>query len=49
MDEAITMVLWAIKNNKGGEIIPKLKSYKVIDLAKVIGPSCKLKFTGKTR
>lgn len=47
MDEAIRMVLWAIKNNKGGEIIiPKLKSYKVIDLAKVIGPSCKLKFTG---
>jgi len=47
MDDAIKMVLWALKRNKGGEIIiPKLKSYRVIDLAKVIGPNCKLKYTG---
>ena len=47
MDEAIKMVLWSMKNTIGGEIIiPKLKSYKIVDLAKIIGPDCKTIFTG---
>jgi UDP-N-acetylglucosamine 4,6-dehydratase (inverting) len=47
MNDAIKMVLWAMKNTNGGEIIiPKLKSYKIIDLAKIIGPDCKISFIG---
>ena len=31
----------------GGEIfVPKLKSYRIIDVAEAIGPNCKRKFIG---
>ena len=41
------MVLWSTTNNLGGEIfVPKIPSYNILDLAKAIGPSCKIKFTG---
>ena len=31
----------------GGELfVPKIPSYKILDLAKAIGPECKLKFNG---
>ena len=31
------MVLWSLVNSKGGEIlVPKLKSYNIIDFAKAI-------------
>jgi FlaA1/EpsC-like NDP-sugar epimerase len=37
------MVLWSLENLNGGEIlVPKLDSYKVLDLAKAIGPECKI-------
>jgi UDP-N-acetylglucosamine 4,6-dehydratase (inverting) len=47
MEDAIKMVLWTEKNTKGGEIVvPKLKSFKITDLAKVIAPNLKVTFTG---
>ena len=41
------MVDWAFKNALGGEIfVPKIPSYKILDLAKAICPNCDIKFTG---
>jgi len=48
LEEAIEMVLWSINRNMGGEIfIPKLPSYRILDLAKAIGENCKIKIIGK--
>ncbi len=47
LKESVNMVLFALKNSLGGEIfVPKIPSYKVVELAKAIGPSCKLKNIG---
>ena len=47
LEDAIRMVKWALENSLGGEIfVPKLKSYRIMDLAEAIGPSCKKEFTG---
>lgn len=47
MDQAIDMVEWALKNLKGSEIfVPKLKSFKVIDLIKSINLNPKIKIIG---
>jgi len=47
MDDAIQMVLWTCQNAIGGEIvIPKLSSFLVSDLAKVIAPNSKIKIVG---
>lgn len=46
-DDAIQMVLWGIQNTKGGEIVvPKIPSYKIMDLAKTISPESKIKIIG---
>lgn len=46
MKEAIEMALWGLKNLGHGQIlIPKLPSYRVIDLAKIFN-KCKIKFIG---
>ena len=48
MDEAIEMINWSILNCQGKEIvIPKLKSYKLVDLVKAIAPKCKIIEEGK--
>tara|TARA_A100001388_G_C28751614_1_gene492511 strand:- start:785 stop:1789 length:1005 start_codon:yes stop_codon:yes gene_type:complete len=45
--EGVEMVNWVIKNAVGGEIfVPKIPSYKILDLANAIGPSCEKKFIG---
>ena len=45
--EGVNMVLWALKNSIGGEIlIPKIPSYKITDLADAIGPNCEKKVVG---
>ena len=50
LKESVEMVDWAINNSLGGEIIvPKLKSYRIIDLAKAIKPNNKLKIIGMKR
>lgn len=47
LDQAIEMVMWSLKNTIGGEIIvPKIPSFKITDLAKVIDPKVKIKFIG---
>ncbi|MBO8232376.1 UDP-N-acetylglucosamine 4,6-dehydratase (inverting) [Prochlorococcus marinus str. MU1402] len=47
LEESIRMVLWAIENAVGGEIIiPKIPSYKITDLAQAIGPNCDKKILG---
>ncbi len=47
VEQAIDMVEWSFKNNQGGEIvIPKIKSFKVTDLAKAINPKSKIKIIG---
>jgi len=48
LDEGIDTVLWCLKNMLGGEIVvPKLPSYRIMDLAKAISPNIKIKFIGK--
>ncbi len=47
LEEGIDLVLWSLKNCRGGEIfVPKIPSYKILDLAKAIDPKCKIKFIG---
>ena len=47
LEQSIEMVDWAISKSIGGEIIiPKIPSFKVIDLAKVIAPNAKINFIG---
>tara|TARA_B100001063_G_C16684694_1_gene513696 strand:- start:61 stop:1053 length:993 start_codon:yes stop_codon:yes gene_type:complete len=47
LDDAIELVLLSLKKAKGGEIfVPKLKSYRLLDLAKAIAPKAKFSFTG---
>jgi UDP-N-acetylglucosamine 4,6-dehydratase/5-epimerase len=41
LQEGVDMVLWAIENAGGGEIfVPKIPSYRIIDVAKAVGPDC---------
>ncbi len=47
LNDSVKMVMFAIKNTQGSEIlVPKIPSYKIMDLAKSIGPSSKIKFIG---
>ncbi len=47
LDQAIDMVIWAIKNALGGEVIvPKIPSYRILDLAEAILPGGKTKIVG---
>ena len=47
MNEALEMIVWLIKNQKGGEIlIPKIPSSRITDLAKAIDPNKKHKIIG---
>ncbi len=47
LEEAVQMVLWSLQKNIGGEIfVPKLPSYRILDLANAIDNKCKLKFVG---
>ena len=47
IEKAIDVVMWSIKNSVGGEIlVPKIPSYKLIDLAKAINIKSKLKIIG---
>jgi len=47
LDEAVKFVFERIKEMKGSEIfVPKLSSYRIIDLAKSINPKKKIKFIG---
>ena len=50
LEEGVRMVDWVCKNALGGEIfIPKIPSYKIVDIAKAINPKNKLKIVGIRR
>lgn len=48
LSEGVNFVLKSLKIAKGGEIfVPKIPSYKIMDLAKAIAPEAKIKLIGK--
>lgn len=47
LEYAVEVVMWSLKNLIGGELlIPKLPSYKIMDLAKAISSKCKTPIIG---
>ncbi len=47
LEEGVNMVLYALENAWGGELfVPKIPSYKITDVAKAVGPDCKLEDVG---
>ena len=47
LEDATSMVFWAINNSVGGEIfVPKIPSYNILDLAEAIGPNCEKRIIG---
>ncbi len=47
LKDGVKMVMYALQNAWGGEIfIPKIPSYKILDIAQAIAPDCKLEFVG---
>ena len=45
--EGVQMVLWALENAGGGEIfVPKIPSYRIVDVAAAVAPECKLEIVG---
>lgn len=45
--EGVAMVLWAIENALGGELlVPKIPSYRITDVAEAIGPGCEKPVVG---
>ena len=41
VEQGVEMIFWAIRNGLGGEIfVPKIPSYRILDLANAIGPNC---------
>jgi len=47
LQEGVEMVLWALDNALGGEIlVPKIPSYRIIDVAEAVGPNCRHEIVG---
>ena len=47
LEYAVYVVMWSLKNLIGGELlIPKLPSYKIMDLAKAISSKCETPIIG---
>jgi UDP-N-acetylglucosamine 4,6-dehydratase (inverting) len=47
LQEGVEMVLWSIENALGGEIfVPKIPSYRIVDVAKAIAPECETPVVG---
>ena len=47
LSEGVDMVLWALENALGGELfVPKIPSYRILDVAEAIGPSCQRPIVG---
>ena len=47
LDEGVDLVLHALENAYGGEIfIPKIPSYRILDMAKAICPKCSTPYVG---
>lgn len=47
LEEGVEMVLHAIENAWGGELfVPKIPSYKILDVAKAVAPNCRTEVVG---
>ena len=47
LQEAASMVVYALENSIGGEIlVPKIPSYRIVDVAKAISPNAKINIIG---
>ena len=47
LDEGVQMVIWAIENALGGEVfVPKIPSYRILDVAEAVGPECEVRTIG---
>jgi len=47
LQEGVDLVMWAIENAMGGEIfVPKIPSYKILNVAKAIAPNAQLEHIG---
>ncbi|MCZ6764097.1 MAG: UDP-N-acetylglucosamine 4,6-dehydratase (inverting) [Alphaproteobacteria bacterium] len=47
LDAGVDMVLWAIETALGGEVfVPKIPSYRILDIAEAIGPECEKPIIG---
>ena len=47
LDEGVDLVLWALEDGRGGEIlVPKIPSYRIIDVAQAIAPSASHRVVG---
>lgn len=47
LDDGVNMVLWALANAQGGEIfVPKIPSYRVVDVAAAVAPQAKQQVIG---
>jgi len=47
LDDAVEMVIFALNNHLGGEIfVPKIPSYRIMDVANAVAPSCQKKVVG---
>ena len=47
LEDGVNLVLYALENAWGGEIfVPKIPSYRVLDVAEAIGPECKKDIVG---
>lgn len=48
LHDGVEMVLWALENMQGGEIfVPKIPSYRILDVAKAVAPECRLEMVGR--
>ena len=47
LQEGVEMVFWAAENALGGEIfVPKIPSYRIMDLAEAVDPACEKRIVG---
>ena len=47
LNDGVEMVLWSLENALGGELlVPKIPSYRIMDVAEAIGPSCQKPIVG---
>lgn len=47
LEEGVDMVLFALKNHIGGELfVPKIPSYRIMDVVKAVAPKCPVKIVG---
>jgi UDP-N-acetylglucosamine 4,6-dehydratase/5-epimerase len=47
LQDGVNMVMYALYNHLGGEIfVPKIPSYRILDIAQAIAPNCELEVVG---